>query len=486
MSESKRSIVIHGHFYQPPRESPWTGLIAPEPTAAPFANWNERITSECYVANAHARLAAGSVIHLRNNYEHLSFDFGPTLMNWMARHGQQAYGAIVRADALSTQRLEGQGNAIAQSYNHSILPLLSDADKDLQIAWGIEDFRFRFKRPSAGLWLPECAADPATLAAVARAGIKFVILAPWQGRFEGSGADEAAGAGPFMWHGGELTLAVFRYDRELAGYVAFGDALNDGERWAEAIIARARGLAPGATLLIATDGETFGHHKRHGAAELARAFDRLAGEPDLTITNCAEVLRRAAPAGNFTLEGATSWSCAHGVERWRSDCGCRLTEGTSQSWRAPLRAAMEFVKGHIDAVYAREASSLVSNPQAALVESIRLALDPSPALAEEFFIRYKVSEEAARARLQSLFEMERAAHAAFTSCAWFFDDFAGLEGRIVLRWAARAVELAAFFAPSIEPELLERLRALHSNRRELGDGATLYLSLKAREPRVRS
>jgi len=483
MSEAKRSIVIHGHFYQPPRESPWTGLIAPEPSAAPFSNWNERITSECYGANAHAQVSAGPVIHLRNNYEHLSYDFGPTLMSWMARHGKQAYGAIVRADALSAQRLEGQGNAIAQSYNHSILPLLSDPDKELQIAWGMEDFRFRFKRQPLGIWLPECAVDPATLAAVARAGIKFVILAPWQGRFQ---AEESAGAGPFVWRSDDLSLAVFRYDRELAAQVAFGDGLGDGERWAEAIIDRARGLAPDAPLLIATDGETFGHHRRHGASELARAFDRLSRESDLSITNCAEVLRRVAPAGDFTLDGATSWSCAHGVERWRADCGCRLTEGTSQSWRAPLREAMEFVKAQVDAVYAREAASLLADPRAALLQSIALALDPAPALAEEFFIRYKVGEEAARARLQALFEMERAAHTAFTSCAWFFDDFAGLEGRIVLRWAARAVELAAFFSPSIEPELLERLRALHSNRRELGDGATLYLSLKAREPRVRS
>ncbi|HLH77005.1 MAG TPA: DUF3536 domain-containing protein [Candidatus Binataceae bacterium] len=486
MSEAQRSIVIHGHFYQPPRESPWTGLIAPEPSAAPFSNWNERITSECYGANAHAPVSAGSVIHLRNNYEHLSCDFGPTLMGWMQRHGKQAYGAIVRADALSAQRLGGQGNTLAQSYNHSILPLLLDADKELQIAWGIEDFRFRFKRLPVGIWLPECAADPATLAAVARAGIKFVILAPWQGRFQAATADESAGAGPFVWRSDDLSLAVFRYDRELSSQVAFGDALVDGERWADAIIARARGLAPGATLLIATDGETFGHHKRHGAAELARAFDRLAREPDLSITNCAEVLQRVAPAGNFTLEGVTSWSCAHGVERWRSDCGCRLSEGTSQSWRAPLREAMEFVKTQVDTVYAREAASVLADPRAALLESIGLALDPSPALAEQFFIRYKVGEEAARARLQALFEMQRAAQAAFTSCAWFFDDFAGLEGRIVLRWAARAVELAAFFSPSIEPELLERLRGLHSNRRESGDGATLYLSLKAREPRVRS
>jgi hypothetical protein len=484
MTGAKRSIIIHGHFYQPPRESPWTGLIPPEASAAPFANWNERILHEAYLANAHARLKQGSIIWVRNNYEALNFDFGPTLSEWLARHGRAAYGAILRADALSVERRDGHGNAIAQSYNHSILPLLSPADREVQIAWGIEDFRFRFQRLPEGMWLPECAVDPPTLEAVARAGIKFVILAPWQGEFRSEDSEaQSAAAGPFQWRSGDQRLLVFRYDRDLAGYVSFGDALSDGENLAATLIGQARALPEGATLLIATDGETFGHHKHTGASELARLVERIGQEPDLEITNCGEVAARGRIAGTFELHAASSWSCPHGVERWRSDCGCRLTEGTSQRWRAPLREAMEFVKRHVDATYAREAGAYLSDLQGALKESIRLAIDTDPAAAEDFFTRHKVSDEVARERLLSLFEMERAAHASFTSCAWFFDDFAGLEGRIALRWAARAVELAAFFGPSIEPELLERLRPIHSNRHELGDAATLYLSLKSREAR---
>jgi hypothetical protein len=249
------------------------------------------------------------------------------------------------------------------------------------------------------------------------------------------------------------------------------------------LIGQARALPEGSTLLIATDGETFGHHKPSGASELARLVERIRQEPDLEITNCAEVAGRGRIAGTCEIHGASAWSCAHGVERWRSDCGCRLTEGTSQRWRGPLREAMEFVKRHVDGIYMQEAGRCLADPLSALKESIRLAIDPDPAAAEAFFGRYQVSDETTRERLSSLFEMERAAHATFTSCAWFFDDFAGLEGRIALRWAARAVELATFFSPGIEPELLERLRPIKSNRHELGDAATLYLSLKSREAR---
>ena len=236
-----RYIIIHGHFYQPPRESPWTGLISPEHGAAPFQNWNERILSECYTANAHAHTMRGSVVHVRNNYEQLNFDFGPTLAGWMQTHGKSAYRAMTRGDALSAESHNGHGNAIAQSYNHSILPLLPPRDRDLQIAWGIEDFVFRFGRRPAGMWLPECAADDDTLAAVAAAGIEFVILAPDQGNFRGAGA-ESRGAGPFQWRSRELKLAIFRYDRELSATVSFGDGLKDGARLAEWLASAALGL----------------------------------------------------------------------------------------------------------------------------------------------------------------------------------------------------------------------------------------------------
>ena len=428
----------------------------------------------------------GRVVHIRNNYEMLNADFGPTLINWMARHGPAAYRAIRRGDALSVERCDGHGNAIAQSYSHSILPTLSARDKEIQIAWGIEDFKFRFGRRPEGIWLPECGVDEATLIAVAEAGIDFTILSPWQGEFRmAPGQDDTGSAGPFLWRHGDLRVAVFRFDRDLAGQISFGDVLRDGARLAELVIERALRLPPGGAVLIATDGETFGHHKKSGAAELARAFECLEKREDLAVVNCAQYHAMLPPAGSFEIHYPSAWSCFHGVERWRSDCGCRFTQGTSQEWRAPLREAMDFVKNHAEQVYDRFAPQLVGEPLTALKESIRLLIDANPATREDFFRRYQVFSETSQSQLLRLFEMERAAQATLTSCAWFFDDFGGLEGRVALRWAARVVELAAEFAPGIENELLERLRRIHSNRREVGDAATLYLSVKTREARGR-
>jgi hypothetical protein len=271
----------------------------------------------------------------------------------------------------------------------------------------------------------------------------------------------------------------------MAGFVSFGDALTDGARLAHSIVERALSQPPGSVLLIATDGETFGHHKKAGAAELARALAILAEREELEVTNCGRVLDLGLEAGSFEINAPSAWSCQHGVERWRSDCGCRLAGDSSQHWRFPLRETVAMVKRHADSLYADLAAELMVDPRQALKESITLAIDPNPATTEEFLVRRALTEEAARNRVLTLFEMQRAAHAAFTSCGWFFDDFGGLEGRIVLRQAARAVELAAWFAPSIEPELLDRLRPIHSNRRDIADAATLYLSLKTREARGR-
>ncbi len=483
MSE-RRYIIIHGHFYQPPRENPWTGLIGHESGAAPFPNWNERILSECYTANAHAHAMEGSVVHVRNNYEALNFDIAPTLAGWLENHGKTAYRAMKRGDSLSGEHRGGHGNAIAQPYSHSILPLLPSRDRELQIAWGIEDFIYRFGRKPAGMWLPECAADDDTLASIAAAGLKFVILAADQGTWRGA-ESESRSAGPFLWRGGDLNLAVFRSDRELSGTISFGEGLADGAQLAEWIAATALSFEPGAALMIATDGETFGHHNKHGAAELARALILLERRDDIVLTNCAEYLAAHPARGSFEIPSATSWSCPHGVERWRSDCGCRLDTNTSQEWREPFRVAMEFVKNHAEAIYDRFAPAIVKEHHAALLDGIRVLIDQNPAVHDEFFNRFKVLNESNRETLLRMFEMIRAGQASLTSCAWFFDDFGGHEGRVALRWAARAVELAAEHSASLEFALLERLREINSSGREGGNAATLYLSLKTREARGR-
>ena len=459
-------------------------MISPEYGAAPFQNWNERILSECYTANARAHTMQGPVVYVRNNYESVSFDVGPTLAGWLQTHGKTAYRAMTRGDALSASAHGGHGNAIAQSYSHSILPLLPPRDRELQITWGIDDFVFRFGRKPAGMWLPECAADDDTLASVAAAGIQFVILASDQGNFHGPGA-ESRGAGPFQWRSGDLNLAVFRFDRELSNTVSFGEGMADGARLCEWIAVTALNLEPGAALMIATDGETFGHHSKHGASELARALKALEERDDVVVTNCDEYLATHPATGSFEMPAATSWSCSHGVERWRSNCGCRNEANTSQEWRAPFRAAMDFVKYHAEATYDRVAPALVKDPGAFLRGGIRLLIDPNPAVHDETFKRFGVTVEYNRESLLRMLEMVRAGQAALTSCAWFFDDFGGLEGRVALRWAARAVELAAEHSASVENELLERLRGINSNKRENGDAATLYLSLKTREARGR-
>ncbi len=480
-----RYVIIHGHFYQPPRESPWTGIIAPEGGAAPFQNWNERILSECYTANAHAHTMEGTVVHVRNNYEALNFDFGPTLAGWLEHHGKPAYRAMRRGDQLSAERHSGRGNAIAQPYSHAIMPMLTPRDRELQIQWGIEDFIYRFGRKPEGIWLPECAADDDTLASVAAAGIKFVILSAEQGRYSGPGADTRQ-AGPFAWSNSTYSLAVFRFDTNLSSSVSFAEGLADGGRLAEWIVNTALSFEPGEALMLATDGETFGHHKKHGAAELARALILLERRDDVVVTNCADYLATHPPRGSISLPTASSWSCPHGIERWRSDCGCRLDPASSQEWRTPFRGAMEFVKNHVEAVYDRFAAPLLKDRhREALDGAVRLLIDNNTAVHEEFFTRYGVGDEVNRERLLRMFEMVRAGYASLTSCAWFFDDFSGLEGRIALKWAARASELAAELTPSIEVELLDHLREIHSNRRENGDAASLYLSLKTREARGR-
>ncbi len=484
MSEP-RHLIVHGHFYQPPRESPWTGLISPESGAAPYANWNERILAECYAANAVARVEDGKLVRLRNNYERLNFDCGPTLMRWLERHGDNACRAMLRGDEISRGAHGGHGNAIAQAYNHSILPLLSPRDRELQIAWGLAEFRHRFGRQAEGIWLPECAADEGTLESVAAAGVKFVVLGADQGQFRGASAADRS-AGPFLWHGAGPRVAIFRFDRELSRAICAGGELAEGRPLAESLVKAMLELSPGAALLLACDGEYFGHHRRTGADQLARALAIVEQREDLAITNCAAYLAaHPAAQGEFAISSASSWSCPHGIERWRSDCGCRLNPKLSQGWRAPLRAAMEFTSAHCEAIYARFAAPIVSDPFAALKDSIGLVIDPAASAAERFFARHRVSDPARQERLTTLFEMQHAAHTTLTSCAWFFDDFGGPEGRVALRWAARAVELAAIFAPTIEPELLERLRAIRSGRREIGDAASLYLSLKMRESRGR-
>lgn len=455
---SVRSIVVHGHFYQPPREDPWLDEVAVEPSAAPFHDWNERIEHECYRAVVAARVYArdGRIARIVNTLASISFDFGPTLFEWLERKAPDTYAAVLDADRLSRERHDGHGNAIAMPYHHTILPLASRRDKVTEVRWGIADFRRRFGREPVGMWLPETAVDPETLDVLAEAGIRFTILAPHQVK----GAPAGGFPGLYRTPGGR-SIALFVYDGAISHDVAFGPLLKDAKAWA------ARLTAPGKTgggtkprlVAVATDGETFGHHHRFGEVALAWLLQDLERHRDVRVENFAAFLARHPPEQEVQLVAPTSWSCPHGVERWRSDCGCRLApeRPTQQRWRAPLREALDWLAAELHARFEREGAEVFADPWAA-----RDA--------------YRPGDAGVQGRARELLELERNALRMFTSCGWFFDDIAGLEAVQILKYAARAIELAGKDAPRLEAGLLERLARAESNERGAGSGRDVYLN----------
>jgi alpha-amylase/alpha-mannosidase (GH57 family) len=433
-----RSVVIHGHFYQPPRDDPWLGTIPLEPSAAPFHDWNERIEQECY-----ARVAPSLAF--------LSFDFGPTLLAWMERHAPETYTAVLAADRASVATHGGHGNAIAMPYHHTILPLSPRRDKVTEVRWGIADFRRRFRREPEGMWLPETAVDDETLDVLAAEGIRFTILAPHQ-------VERAPAGGLPGWYrtAGGHRITVCLYDGPLSHDVAFGPLVRDAGAW----VARLT-TAPHDLVAIATDGETYGHHHRGGDVVLARVLDAVARRGDVRVESFAAFLARHPPQEEVRLVAPSSWSCPHGVERWRAECGCRVApeHPTQQRWRAPLRAALDWLAGELHAVFEREGRSLFPDPWAARDAYGAGLSSPGVGTAHR------------------LLEMERHALRMFTSCGWFFDDIAGIESVIVLRSAARAIELAGpeGGAARLEAGLLERLALAPSNDPAAGTGRELYL-----------
>jgi alpha-amylase/alpha-mannosidase (GH57 family) len=473
---SVRSIVIHGHFYQPPREDPWLNEVVAEPSAAPFHDWNQRIERECYRAVVAARLYApppdGRITGIVNTLTSISFDFGPTLLEWLEREAPDTYAAVLEADRQSRVRHDGHGNAIAMPYHHTILPLASRRDKVTEVRWGIADFRRRFKRDPAGLWLPETAVDPETLDVLAAEGIAFTILAPHQV----ARVPEGGLPGSYRTPSGR-SIALFTYDGAISHDVAFGPLLKDAARWAERLLAVGQGPSGPRLVALATDGETFGHHHRFGEVALAWLLRELERQRGVRVENFAAFLARHPPEQDVELVAPTSWSCPHGVERWRADCGCRVApeRATQQRWRAPLRAALEWLAAELHARFEREGAELLGDPWAA-----RDAYGAVVASDDES--RGRIAAAPARAR--ELLELERNALRMFTSCGWFFDDIAGIEAVQILRYAARAIELAGADAPRLEAGLLERLARAESNAPGVGSGRQVYLErAKRRVPR---
>jgi uncharacterized protein DUF3536/glycosyl hydrolase family 57 len=453
----RRSLVIHGHFYQPPRENPWTGRVDAEASAAPDHDWNARITKECYRPLAAIRLGGADERDPQriNAWQFLSFDVGPTLLEWMDAEAADVVEAIVRADRASRERL-GYGNAVAMPYHHLILPLTTRRDKVSEVRWGIADFRRRFGREPEGMWLPETAVDQESLDVLAAEGIAFTVLAPHQ-----VDAPPADGRPVRVRTAGGRSIAVFVYDGPLSHGVAFGKLLKDSAAWQKQLLAGRDRVVTA----LASDGETYGHHHPFGDLALGALLFALIGRREVKVENFASILARMPPEREVGLVAPTSWSCVHGVGRWRTDCGCRLaTDGKSQQrWRAPLRDAIDWLVAQVHARFTTEAGRLVPDPWAFRDEAGPGAI-ASPA-----------APNAGRP-LDQLLEMERSALRAQTSCGWFFDDIAGLEALQILRYAARAIELSGPEAPRLEAGFLERLAPAESNDKAVGSATAFYRS----------
>ena len=483
-------IVIHGHFYQPPREDPWTGRVEHQPTAAPFHDWNERVHAESYRPNLLADLEAPGGERVVSNYERISFDVGPTLFAWLETQHPQTHSGIVAADRASAARL-GHGNAIAQGYHHSILPLSPARDVRTEVRWGLADFRYRFGREASGMWLPETAASSAVLEVLIEEGVRFTVLAPYQAAAwltaEGQWVETSSrpidtGVAYRYRHrdGSGRDIALFFYDAEIARAIAFERATSSAEHLIELFARRVRG--EGHLVHAATDGETYGHHHKFGEIGLAYALYVEAERRGLQVTNYASWLERNPPSAEVRIVAGdgTSWSCAHGVERWRSDCGCHTggEPGWNQRWRAPLRAALELARDAADDGFETLGKELWDDPWEARDRYVDVVIG-ARSLEELMAERGEPPSAADLARARNLLELQRYSLAMFTSCGWFFSDISGIETLQILRYAARAAELAEELGrPLPMDDFLATLERAQSNNPAVGTGADVFKTLR--------
>ncbi|HEX3473220.1 MAG TPA: DUF3536 domain-containing protein [Silvibacterium sp.] len=550
MASAERYVCIHGHFYQPPRENPWLETVETQSSAAPYHDWNERVTAECYAPNGAARVVntENKIIRILNNYGRMSFNFGPTLLSWLAENAQRVYRMILDADATSQQRFGGHGSAMAQIYNHVMMPLASTRDKITQIRWGIADFEHRFGRKPEGMWLPETGVDMESLDLMAAHGIRFVILAPHQcarvrplsapvkvARTRGKhgakqatkestaptavvdGASDARtavtpngisaaateahheAAAEILWkETPEATvdttrayvvrlkenrsIAVFFYDGPLSRAIAFERLLDNGESFARRLVSGFSDKSDHAQLAhIATDGESYGHHHHYGEMALAWALKWIAAEGRAKLTNYGEFLEKFPPAYEAQIVEDTSWSCAHGVERWRSDCGCNSGHaGWNQQWRKPLREALDWLRDAVAPLVKKRGAELFKDLDVARNGFIAVMLDRGRESIDAFLASHathKLSSTERTAALE-LMELERHTQLMYTSCGWFFDEISGIETVQIIAYAARVLQLAVRLfgedAAALEVEFVRQLREAKSNIAGRKDGAVVY------------
>jgi alpha-amylase/alpha-mannosidase (GH57 family) len=509
LQEQERYVCVHGHFYQPPRENPWLETVEVQDSAMPYHDWNERITSECYAPNGASRITdiENKIIRIMNNYARMSFNFGPTLLSWLNDKAPRAYRMILDADRTSAQRYSGHGSAIAQVYNHIIMPLASTRDALTQIRWGIADFRYRFKRKPEGMWLAETAANRHVLDLMAQEGIKFTILAPNQCArvrrippssdkpslepiADGWIGTPDATVNPTRPYTIQLdegrSIAVFFYDGPNSRAIAFEGLLNSGEDFARRLLTGFRTLSSDDTEKahlshVATDGESYGHHHRHGEMALSYAMHWIEDEKHAKLTNYGEFLAKFPPQWEAEIVEDTSWSCAHGVERWRSNCGCNGGKpGWNQEWRGPLRQSLDYLRDATAPLAEQLSAKLFKDLWVARDAYIQLILERSPERVKAFFEAHQNHPltEDERVTALELLELERHTQLMYTSCGWFFDEVSGIETVQVIAYAGRVLQLSAklFGEPgaALETGFLDILDKARSNVPEIGDGAEVY------------
>jgi alpha-amylase/alpha-mannosidase (GH57 family) len=482
-----RYLCVHGHFYQPPRENPWLEAIELQDSAYPYHDWNERITAECYAPNGCSRIldSENRIVKIQNNYSWMSFNFGPTLLSWLKDKAPDTYRDILAADLASSGRFSGHGSAMAQCYNHMIMPLANSRDKLTQVLWGIQDFRHRYGREPEGMWLPETAVDLETLEIMAQQGIRFTVLAPSQAKsmdgedVTGQRIDPTRAYLHKLASGRAINL--FFYDGPISRAVAFEGLLNNGEQFARRLLDAFSDQRDWPQLgNIATDGETYGHHHAHGDMALAYALDYIHSNGLAKITNYGEYLEHNPPTHEVEILENTAWSCVHGVGRWNTNCGCNSGGhgDWNQEWRGPLRAALDWLRDEVAPCYESTAARYLKDPWAARNDYIQVILDRSPESQERFVAKHfrrKNLQRVDRVTVWKLLEMQRHAMLMYTSCGWFFDELSGLETVQVIQYAGRTVQLAQdLFGNALEPRFLEQLGLAKSNIPEHGDGAAIY------------
>ncbi|MGD0732912.1 MAG: DUF3536 domain-containing protein [Terracidiphilus sp.] len=494
MAASKRFICIHGHFYQPPRENPWLETVETQDSAAPYHDWNERVCAECYAPNGAARIVNNKnrITRIVNNYARISFNFGPTLLSWLKENAPRTYRMIQEGERRSRKSFGGHSSAMAQAYNHIIMPLAGTRDRITQIRWGIADYEHQFGAPPEGMWLAETAVDSESLELLAQHGIKFTVLAPHQCRRirplgEASGWIDTAGATvdttrPYLVNfDSGVSIAVFFYNGPASRAIAFEGLLNSGDSLAARLKSGFRDNGQTQLVHVATDGESYGHHHKYGEMALAFALRLLEEDKTVTLTNYGSFLEQFPPEYEAEIVEDTSWSCVHGVERWRSNCGCNGGKpGFNQLWRAPLRRALDELRDAVAPLTEQEGSKLFNDVWAARDGYIEVILDRGEVSMARFFAAQQshALSEAERVRALELMEMQRHTQLMYTSCGWFFDDISGIETVQIIAYAARVLQLARELfgaqAEALEPSFLERLAEARSNVARAGDGAQIY------------